>query len=228
MEVLRDGSLTFVLEKGSFCCDGGLHSGLLLGGSIEACGTIVVGPPFDPAGHNNAHRRVRNHVRCLTWDRNELVSLLRREHDLFVAFKAALSWDIVRTLKSQRGLITTGRVRDAAAWTRKREAQGAARYASILQNMLRRRQLESKLGVVDEAAAAEEAAVLANYRVIHQIDDREHARVLAECGWTEEDFRLGREPLLEDEEFEEEELVGNRWSGLVRKTTQKMVESLLK
>lgn len=115
LEVLRDGILTYVLEKGNFASEAGLHSGLLLGGSVEACGTLVVGPPFDRAGHNNARRRVKNHVRCLAWDRDALMALLRRDRALRASLQAALSWDVVRKLKMQRDLITAGRVWDAAA-----------------------------------------------------------------------------------------------------------------
>jgi hypothetical protein len=48
LQVLRDGTLTYVLEEGMFVSEGGLHSGLMLRGSIESCCSIVVGPKFDP------------------------------------------------------------------------------------------------------------------------------------------------------------------------------------
>ena len=78
-----------------------------------------------------------------------------------------------------------------------------------------------------EAAAAEEAALLATYRVIHRIEDGEHARALARCGWTEGEFRAGRgTPGVEDEEEEEAFAVGAPWRGLVRRCTT-TVQSLL-
>jgi CRP-like cAMP-binding protein len=222
LEVLRDGTLTYVLEKGNFASEAGLHSGLLLGGSVEACGTLVVGPPFDPAGRHNARRAVKNRVRCLAWDRDALTALLRRDRALRAALQAALSWDVVRKLKMQRDLITAGRVRDAAAWTRKREEQGASRYASIVQNLLRGRAGTAAGG----ARAAEEAALLATYRVIHRIGDGEHAGALARCGWTAEEFRAGRAAAGVEDEAEEEAFVGARWRGVVRRCTT-TVQSLL-
>lgn len=43
--------------------------------------------------------------------------------------------------------------------------------------------------------------VLSKYRRIHRIDDADHMRALANCGWTDEEFRSGKkEMFVEDEE----------------------------
>ncbi|KAL9179713.1 hypothetical protein ACHAXT_009003 [Thalassiosira profunda] len=221
LEVLRDGTLTYVLEKGNFVSEAGLHAGLMLRGSIESCATVVVGPPFDPTGHHNVNSGKKNRVRCLRWNRDELIDALAGDagdRGLRNALKAALSWDIVRKLKTQRHMLAEGRVKDPTAWTKKREEQGNSRYAAILQNMLQRNPEEL------EAMRA----VLAKYRVIHHIDDESHERALARCGWTEEEFREGkREAVEDDDEFEEgEEFESARWRR-VKRYGSKMVKSLL-
>jgi len=148
LQVLRDGTLTYLLEKGSFVSECGLHAGLMLKGSIESCCSIVVGPPFDPTGDNlqnekkRGHNREANRVRCLRWDRTKLVELLEDSsdtdaHALKNALKAVLSWDVVHKLKMQRHMLMEGRVKDPTSWTKKREEQGISRYAAILQSMLR-------------------------------------------------------------------------------------------
>ncbi|KAL7452545.1 hypothetical protein ACHAWC_007683 [Mediolabrus comicus] len=219
LEVLRDGTLTYVLEKGNFVSEAGLHSGLLLGGAMEACGSIVVGPPFDPTGNNNVLTSRRNKVRLLTWDRTELVQLLETDKGLRNSLKAALSWDIVRKLKTQRHMLVEGRVKDATAWTKKREDQGISRYASILQNMLRL--------PPEEVQAMSQT--LNTYRLIHHIEDVDHERALAKCGWTKEEFRLGRQ---EKKEFEEEddddmgEFESVRWRK-VKRFSSRVVRTLL-
>mmetsp|Transcript_27466 Transcript_27466/g.45067 ORF Transcript_27466/g.45067 Transcript_27466/m.45067 type:complete len:540 (-) Transcript_27466:545-2164(-) len=225
LQVLRDGTLTYVLEKGNFVSESGLHAGLLLRGGIESCGSIVVGRPFDPTGSQNGNKkqpndtqinniRKKNRVRCLRWDRGELVELLEDDKALRNALQAALSWDIVRKLKMQRHMLTAGRVKDPAAWTQKREDQGISRYASILQNMLQH---------TEECQDMSE--MLTKYRMIHHIDDRDHERALAECGWTEEEFRLGKKrQVVEDEE--EEELESAQWRR-VKRYSSKVVRSLL-
>mmetsp|Transcript_23425 Transcript_23425/g.33460 ORF Transcript_23425/g.33460 Transcript_23425/m.33460 type:complete len:530 (+) Transcript_23425:267-1856(+) len=231
LEVLRDGTLTYVLEKGNFVSESGLHSGLLLSGSMEACGSIVVGPPFDPntsAGEkqNNTDEtdtvqtkqiRRRNKVRVLTWDRSDLVQLLETDKGLYNSLKACLSWDIVRKLKTQRHMLVEGRVKDPKSWTKKREDQGISRYAAILQNMLRHPPEEVQ-------AMSEE---LNKYRLIHHIDDSDHERALAKCGWTKEEFRLGRQE--KEDEFEEddmEEVESLRWRKMTR-LSNKVVRTLL-
>ena len=204
LEVLRDGTLTYVLEKGNFVSEAGLHAGLMLKNSIESCGAIVVGPPFDPTGKNNVASAKKNRVRCLRWNRGELTELLKSNKLNPNALKAVLSWDIVRKLKTQRHMLVEGRVKDPTVWTKKREEQGASRYASILHNMLQHPEDFDHL-----------CEKLTNYRLIHHIDDRSHARALKECGWTEEEFRLGRKETVEEydeEEIDEEvEYESGRW-----------------
>jgi hypothetical protein len=145
-------------------------------------------------------------VRCLRWNRTELVDLLLESSNnntssssssssglygsgglLGNALRAALSWDIVRKLKSQRHMLTEGRVKDPTSWSRKREEQGIARYASILQNILRHHSSDEK---EDEFRIMRD--VLTKYRGIHRIDDESHEKALAKCGWTVEEFRLGK------------------------------------
>lgn len=270
LQVLRDGTLTYVLEEGMFVSEGGLHSGLMLRGSIESCCSIVVGPKFDPkttktapttivttmtatnntttndekndgilggvrgrdVGGNEQNRQQSNNtvkwqqgnddkynytngthptkqtncVRCLRWNRTDLVHLLESSTSssntvssssgvddgsgggglLGNALRAALSWDIVRKLKSQRHMLTEGRVKDPTSWSRKREEQGIARYASILQNMLQHYASDKE---EDFRTLSE---VLTKYRGIHRIDDESHEKALVKCGWSVEEFRLGK------------------------------------
>lgn len=210
MEVLRDGKLTYVAEKGNFLAESGLHAGLMLKGPIESCGTIVVAPPFDPTGENNAQNKRKNRVRCLRWNRSELTQLLEGNKGLLNALQAALSWDIVRKLKTQRRLLAGGRAGDPIVWTRKREDQGIGRYAGLLQNMLRR-----------PAEFQDMSEMLAKYRKVHNIDNEDHRRALARCGWTEEELRLGRRRDAEDDEdFDEEESESSRWGQLKRYSTK--------
>lgn len=220
LEVLRDGTLTYVLEKGNFVSESGLHSGLMLSGSMEACGSIVVGPPFDPSGKNNVQTSRRNKVRTLTWDRTELVQLLETDKGLCNSLKACLSWDIVRKLKTQRHMLVEGRVKDPKSWTKKREDQGISRYAAILQNMLR-------LPPEEVQAMSQE---LNKYRLIHHIDDADHERALAKCGWTKDEFRLGRQEkkkeFEEDDDEDMDEFESVRWRK-VRRFSSKVVRTLL-
>jgi len=222
LEVLRDGTLTYVLEKGNFVSEAGLHAGLMMKGSIESCGTICVGPPFNPTGGENNNKLTnttkKNRVRCLKWDRGELMELLENNKGLGIALKAVLSWDIVRKLKMQRHMLTEGRVKNPTAWTKKREDQGISRYASILQNMLQHPQQFQDM-----------SEVLTKYRRIHRIDDRDHERALAKCGWSEEEFRMGhrkKENSVEAEEDEEDNIEEERWRKVKRYST-KIVQSLL-
>ncbi len=215
---MRDGTLTYVLEKGNFVAEAGLHVGLMLKGSIESCCTIVVGPPFDPTENQNQQqkRQSKHRVRCLRWDRTKMVELLEDSSDsdlrgLCNALKAALSWDIVRKLKMQRHMLTEGRVKDPTSWSKKREDQGISRYASILQNMLRRPEEFRDM-----------CEVLTKYRQIHRIDDVDHTRALEKCGWTEEEFRSGKKNIIVEED--EEDL---SWMG-VKRYSSKLVRSLLK
>jgi len=220
LEVLRDGTLTYVVETGNFISEAGLHAGLMLKGDIESCATIVVGPPFDPTGENNAKSGgKKNRVRCLKWNRSELVELLEDDRGLQNALLAALSWDIIRKLKMQRHMLTEGRVRDATAWTKKREDQGISRYASILQNML---------GRTEEFEGHHLSEVLTKYRRIHHIDDGDHERALRKCGWSEEEFRLGKrlDIVEDDEDMEAEMFEDERWRRVKRYSTE-LVRSLL-
>lgn len=197
-------------------------------GAIESCGTICVGPKFDPntdgGGESSSNNKQtnnttkKNRVRCLKWDRGELMELLENDKALRISLKAALSWDIVRKLKTQRHMLTEKRVKNPTAWTKKREDQGNSRYAGILQNML---QHPEEFQDMSEK--------LTKYRRIHRIDDRDHARALAKCGWSEEEFRLGRkakENSVEEEEDEEDVIDEERWRKVKRYST-KLVQSLL-
>ena len=96
------------IKQGNFVTEAGLHAGLLLDGSIEASCTIVA--------------KDEQKTKCLRWNRTELVELLKRESGLRRAFKAILSWDIVRKLKGQRQTITD-HLLDQELWTMKRKEQ---------------------------------------------------------------------------------------------------------
>lgn len=226
LEVLRDGTLTYILEEGNFISEAGLHAGLFLRGSIESCASIVVGRKFHPMNsgdnydnkENDTHNNAKSHssssdkathkntVRTLRWDRTELIELLEHDKALRNALKAALSWDIVRKLKMQRHMLTEGRVQDPQAWTKKREDQGISRYASILQNMLRHPEDVNNM-----------SEVLTKYRTIHHIDDRDHEKALAKCGWTEEEFRAGKKVVVRDEDdVLEDDFESNRWRRIKR------------
>ena len=217
LQVMRDGTLTYVLEKGNFVSEAGLHVGLMLQGSIESCCSIVVGPPFYPTEnlHQQQKRQGKHRVRCLRWDRTKMVELLEDSSDgdmrgLFNALKTALSWDIVRKLKNQRHMLTEGRVKDPTSWSKKREDQGISRYASILQNMLRHPEEFHNM-----------CEVLKMYRQIHHIDDVDHMRALEKCGWTEEEFRSGKKNIIVEED--EEDI---SWMG-VKQFSSRLVRSLL-
>lgn len=133
--------------------------------------------------------------------------------------QATISWDIVRKLKMQRHMLAEGRVKNPTSWTKKREDQGISRYAGMLQNML---QHPEEFRDMSE--------VLTKYRRIHQIGDADHARALAKCGWTEEEFRSGKRTAVleeEDEDLEEAELFESaRWRR-VKRYSSKLVRSLL-
>lgn len=217
LEVLRDGTLTYVLTEGNFVSESGLHAGLMLRDSVESCGTIVVGAPFDPTGKSNTQTKRKNKVRCLKWNRGDLIDLLETDKALETALSAALSWDIVRKLKMQRHMLTEGRVKDPTEWTKKREDQGISRYASILQNMLQH---------PDDFADMSE--VLTKYRKIHHIEDRDHEKVLAKYGWTKEEFREGkkRQTVAEDDDdVDEEEFESERWRK-VKRYSSKLVRQM--
>mmetsp|Transcript_6106 Transcript_6106/g.13357 ORF Transcript_6106/g.13357 Transcript_6106/m.13357 type:complete len:314 (+) Transcript_6106:112-1053(+) len=168
--------------------------------------------------------RKKNRVRCLRWNRNELIDLLETDKGIATALKAALSWDIVRKLKRQRHMLTEGRVKNPTAWTKKREEQGSARYAAILQNTLMQQETEERKDVSE---------MLTKYRMIHHIEDADHERALARCGWTDEEFREGKKRRVEvEDEYDEEDDVGTeelqsaQWRR-VKRYSSKVVRSLL-
>jgi hypothetical protein len=142
-----------------------LYTGLLLPGEVESCCTIVA----------------ETAARVITWDRTELVELMERYPGVRRSLKAVLSWDIVRKLKAQRGLLSKGAIDDPEKWTERRNRQTFHRYAAILHTLLahpeylagRRRELDK-------------------YRMIHHIDDEHHNMALREVGWTPEEFEAGR------------------------------------
>ena len=147
------------------------------------------------------------------------MELLENDKALRISLKAVLSWDIVRKLKMQRHMLTEGRVKDPTAWTKKREDQGNSRYASILQNMLQHPEEFQDM-----------SEVLTKYRMIHRIDDRDHERALAKCGWSEEEFRLGhraKENSVEEEEDEEDTMIDEEGWRKVKRYSSKLVQSLL-
>lgn len=163
--VLRDGVSTYSLNEGNFVSEAGLHVGLLLSGEIESCCAIVASKS----------------TRVLRWDRSELMVLLKKESGLRRTLLAALSWDIVRKLKSQRQYISEHMVDDTESWTRKRNEQNEDRYASILQNVLR-----------SPDSFRKKREELNKYRIIHQIDDEHHKLALEKCGWTVEEYKSGK------------------------------------
>ena len=259
LEVRRDGTLTYILEEGNFVSEAGLHAGLMLTGTIESCASIVVNKKFNPNNNdvnnaasaiekggaknkndnnisnnknntNNNNNNTKNKVRLLCWDRVQLMELLENDKGLRNSLKAALSWDIVRKLKAQRHMLTEGRVQDPAAWTRKREDQGISRYAAILKNMLHHPDAQEQVNSMSEK--------LTKYRMIHHIEDRDHERALAKCGWTEEEFRNGRkkngvvggeednDEFYYDDDISEKEFLDKRWRR-VKRFSSKLVQSLL-
>lgn len=177
LAVDRDGQITYFLDEGNFISEVGLHAGILLRGSVEACGTVTADS---------------DHVMVLTWDRTELMRLLELHKSIERSLKAVMSWDIVSKLKSQRTLLASGRIKDPELWTRKRREQTSHRYRSILSNILKHPQYLNKRK--DE---------LANYRVIHHIDLSEHIQALQEMGWTLKEFEEGKkEGQVDDDKLE--------------------------
>ena len=184
LTVLRDGLPTYSLEEGNFVSEAGLHAGLLLPGKVESCCTIVAAET--------------THTLC--WDRNELMDFLRREKATRSALKAALSWDIVRKLKWQRGMLAEHKIENPEQWTQKRNEQNFHRYASILQNMLYHPQyLRQRKKELDK------------YRMVHHIDDEHHRMALKACGWTPEEFEVGYKEGQEELEEEHEVKHGLLW-----------------
>jgi len=172
LDAIRDGIKTYSLYEGNFISEGGLHAGLLLTGSLESCCTIA-------ASSDLKSKRIR----CLVWNRTELIELLKREASLRRSLKAALSWDIVRKLKGQRHSITDHKVKDPALWTLKRKEQSDDRYAAIVQNIVNSKIFDDFNKRRDE---------LDHYRKIHHIDDESHRVALGRCGWSEQEYIEGR------------------------------------
>lgn len=173
MDVFRDGIKTYALYEGNFISEAGLHAGLLLKGSVESCCTIVA---------SNSCKRVR----CLVWNRTELIELLNREGGLKRSLKAALSWDIVRKLKGQRQSLTDHKVKDPTLWTLKRKEQSEDRYAAILQNIVQH----------EDDDFSRRRIELDHYRKIHHIDDNTHRRALEKCGWTVGEYDTGKKKAI--------------------------------
>lgn len=169
VDVFRDGVKTYVLTDGNFITEAGMHAGLEIVHGISSCCTIK------PCSKS------KNKVRCLRWNRTELVELCRKDKTLYRSLQFSLSWDIVRKLKAQRKFLITQEVEDPELWTIKRKEQSDSRYTSLLQNILKHNgHLENHRNEI------------AKYRSIHQIDDELHGRALKMCGWTPEEFDLGR------------------------------------
>lgn len=181
-DILRDGQLTYMVEEGNFLSETGLHAGLLLPGRVESCCSVVAS---------------KTGSRVLSWERNQLMDLLHRETQLRRALKAVSSWDIVRKLKSQRYLLSSGKIPDPENWTVRRTNQSQHRYAAILQNML-----------YHPKYLKERKAELEKYRLIHHIDDVDHQVALARNGWTVEDFERGYKEGEEEEEDDDDEKRG--------------------
>ena len=165
LEALRDGKMTYLLNEANFVSEAGLHSGLMLPGAVTSCCDVVA----------------RTNARVLKWDRDELLHLMERDASVQQSLQNAMSWDIVRKLKTQRNLISTKVIQDPEQWTERRNEQSQDRYAAILRNLLQHPRLLNKKGRV----------LLHNYRVIHRIDDEHHNMALKECGWTPEQFEDG-------------------------------------
>jgi len=109
------------------------------------------------------------------------------------ALKAVMSWDIVSKLKSQRNLLSSGKVKDPEEWTNKRRQQTLHRYKGILKNVL-----------LHPAYLNKRKEELIKYRDIHHIEEEEHEQALTEMGWTLAEFDAGKkEGQMIDEDLAE-------------------------
>jgi CRP-like cAMP-binding protein len=170
LRVLRDGKLTYFLEEGNFISEAGIHVGLLLPGKIESCCSIV------------ADGKSKDDIaRVLCWNRTELVHLMELHEGVRRSVKAILSWDIVRKLKAQRFIGKNLLSEEFDAWTERRNQQTMHRYAAILHNIL-----NHPLQLLKQNRKQ-----VSKYRTIHHVDDEQHAKALAECGWTVEEYEAG-------------------------------------
>ena len=120
-------------------------------------------------------------TRVLSWDRTELMHLLELHEGVRRSLKAILSWDLVRKLKGQRALLKKNLIADAEEWTELRNQQTAHRYAAILHAILQHPALVERF-----------RKEVLKYRMIHHVSDEQHARALAECGWTVEEYEMGK------------------------------------
>lgn len=195
LDVFRDGVKTYSLFEGNFVSEAGLHAGLMLSGTINSCcsiyaqhkpyqGDITSIDDTNETGDDDDEVQEPTkptRARTLRWDRTELVQILKKETPLYRTLKASLSWDIIRKLKDQRVSLAQHKVSDPEFWTLKRTEQSEERYAAILANILEipgelsRRRIE-----------------LDKYRIMHHIDDDHHIMALKKCGWTPEEFKVGR------------------------------------
>ncbi|GKZ01114.1 hypothetical protein MPSEU_001063000 [Mayamaea pseudoterrestris] len=162
-KVFRDGSFTYMVEEASFISEIALHAGLYLPGHVESCCTVVADTTST----------------VMTWERSELIDLMRRRAGLRRSLKAIFSWDLVRKLKTQRGLVTSGMIDDPEQWTKLRNEQTKHRYVAILQNLL------------SNGLIVESKQELNKYRLIHCITEETHNWALEQCGWTPEEFAHG-------------------------------------
>jgi len=165
IDVLRDDSLNYHIYRGDFISESGLHAGLYLDDGVESPATCIAS----------------SKALCLRWKREDLMKLLRKERTLSISLKSVLSWDIIHKLKTQREVIINRKVTDIDKWTQKRKEQSDHRYRAILHNIL------SHHGQLDGHKCE-----LNNYRTIHNIDEERHNMALKTCGWTPEEYELGR------------------------------------
>ena len=127
--------------------------------------------------------------------------LLEIDKNIQRALKAVMSWDIVSKLKSQRSLLSSGKVVDPEEWTKKRRQQTLDRYKAILNNIL-----------MHPRYLNERKEELHKYRNIHHINDREHNLALMEMGWTLSEFDAGKNEGQIDEDLVEDHLHGSwKW-----------------
>merc|ERR1712038_1976780 len=196
LDVFRDGVKTYSLFEGNFVSEAGLHAGLMLSGAINSCcsiyaqhkpyqGDITSIDDTNETGEDDdeeVQQPVKpTRARTLRWERTELVQLLKKETPLYRSLKASLSWDIIRKLKDQRVSLAQHTVSDPEFWTLKRTEQSEERYAAILANIL---EIPGELG--------RRRIELDKYRIMHHIDDDHHVMALKKCGWTPEEFKVGR------------------------------------
>lgn len=185
LEVDRDGQTTYWLHEGQFVSEMGLHAGLGLRGSVTSCCSV---------------KAASMDVQLVRWDRTELMHLLELHKSIDRALRAVVSWDIVSKLKSQRVLLTSGKIDDPERWTEKRREQSLARYTAILKNML------AHPGYLNERKDK-----LAKYREIHQVEDADHVSALDSIGWTLSEFGSGVKVGQLDEDELERQNLGWQW-----------------